>query len=189
VGLTKKQLENLPEYDDNSVIDYNYEEKVRDIYRSPNYEKPVYDQNSYSYDLDGDLYTTNSADHGIIKLYEEKLVANKKRKKVGEVNIGKRVETERTRVSVPVETERIVINRKTPTNKGQKINPHETDFQEGEIARIELYQETAKIKKEAFVSEEVEIKKEVEKDSLTAEETLRKEKLEINVDGKPVINE
>lgn len=53
----------------------------------------------------------NRADANI-KLYEERLVADKKRAKTGEVAIGKRVETETANVSVPIEKERVVIERR-----------------------------------------------------------------------------
>ena len=46
-----------------------------------------------------------------IKLYEERLTVNKHRDKTGEVSIGKRVETETKSVSVPIERERLVIDR------------------------------------------------------------------------------
>ncbi|MGB3615352.1 MAG: PRC-barrel domain-containing protein, partial [Elainellaceae cyanobacterium] len=34
-GLTKAQVENLPEYRDELVVDYDYEEQVRSVYRMP----------------------------------------------------------------------------------------------------------------------------------------------------------
>ena len=44
---------------------------------------------------------------------------------------------------------------------------------------MKVYEETVDIKKEAFVRQEVEVKKEVEKEVINTEETLRKEKLEM----------
>ena len=42
MGLsTKEQAENLPEYDDTMTVDYDYEERVRGIYRSPTAEHSV----------------------------------------------------------------------------------------------------------------------------------------------------
>jgi uncharacterized protein (TIGR02271 family) len=56
----------------------------------------------------------NQQDHQNLKLYEERLVANKSRVKTGEVSVGKHVETETARVAVPVEKERVIIERTTP---------------------------------------------------------------------------
>ncbi|NJL53037.1 MAG: hypothetical protein HC930_14095 [Hydrococcus sp. SU_1_0] len=44
-GLTKEQAENLPEYDENMTIDYDYEENVRKIYRGVEYDSTANDVN------------------------------------------------------------------------------------------------------------------------------------------------
>jgi len=121
----------------------------------------------------------NDRDHQKLKLYEERLVAKKTNHKTGEVVIGKRVETETARVSVPVEKERAVIERVTPEDAGTPINP-EAAFGEQEVVRMELYEETADIKKQAFLREEVNIRKEVETDTVEATEILRSEELDVH---------
>lgn len=123
-----------------------------------------------------------------IKLYEERLIADKERTKAGEVSVGKRIETETATVSVPVEKERIVVERINPTNLGE-VSPSATDFSGGEVARMEVYEESADIQKQAFVREEVSIRKEVERDTVEASETIRREELDVDVDGKPVIKQ
>lgn len=186
--LTREQVENLPEYNDDLTVDYKYEEQVRSAYRNPSYKSTAHTQETYNYDNDRDLYETRQSDHDIIKLYEERLITDKSRQKAGEVSIGKRVETEKARASVPIENERIVIERNNPSNLEQAVAPGEATFQEGEIARMEVYEETANIHKEAFVREEVTVRKEVQKERVTGEETLRREELDVDVDGNPVIN-
>ncbi len=121
-----------------------------------------------------------------IKLYEERLVADTTRQKVGDVTIGKHVETEQAQVSVPIETERVVIERIAPTDLG--ASAPEADFREGEVARIVTHEETPDIHKEAFIREEVSVRKEVEHNTVEAEATVRKEKLDINTDGAPVVD-
>jgi stress response protein YsnF len=56
------------------------------------------------------------------------------------------------------------------------------------VARVEVYEETADIQKQAFVREEVNIRKEVEHETVTSQETIRREELDVDVDGNPVIN-
>lgn len=187
-NLTREQVENLPEYNDDLTLDYGYEERVRGAYRTQGVQSANYSQDSYTYDREPELYGVRQNDHDRIKLYEERLIANKTRQKTGEVAIGKVVETERATASVPVEKERVVVERHNPTNPNQVVAPGEAAFQAGEVARMEVYEETADIHKEAYVREEVTVRKEVEKDTVTAQETLRREELDVDVDGNPIIN-
>jgi uncharacterized protein (TIGR02271 family) len=145
-----------------------------------------YDQTSYPYDRDSDLYGLNEQDHQTLRLYEERLIANKIRQKAGEVTVGKHVETETQRVSVPVEKERVVIERVSPTGQNV-VAPGVDAFQEGEVVRMDVYEETPDIRKEAFVREEVRVRKEVEQDTVEANETLRREELDIDKDGNPIV--
>lgn len=188
-SMTREQVEHLPEYNDHMTVDYDYEERVRNIYRPAQTAAttPTYNRNNYTYDHDQELYDTNEQAHRNLKLYEERLIANKARHKTGEVAIGKHVETETARVSVPVEKERVIIERNTPRG-AREVAPGEADFREGEAARMEVYEETADIQKKAFVREEVGIKKEVVRDTVNATEKVRREELDLDVDGRPVID-
>lgn len=191
VGLTsKEQAERLPDYDPTMTIDYNYEEKVRGVYRAEAQSPtPSFDRSSYNYDREPALYDLNEKDHATFKLYEEQLVTQKERQQTGQVTVGKRVETETAQASVPVESERVIIERRSPEQAKTPVTPGEVKFEEGVVARMEVYEETAEIKKEAFVREEVSVKKEVEKDTVTAQETLRREELDVDVEGNPVIEQ
>jgi len=191
IGMTREQAENLPEYDENQVIDYDYEETVRGVYRTqpqaatPAYNAASYNRETYKYDNEPNLYNVNDTDHQNIKLYEERLIANKQRRKAGEVAVGKHVETETARVSVPVEKERVIVERVTPADAGKAVAPGEASFAEGEVARMEVYEEGADIRKEAFVREEVKVKKEIERDTVEAKETIRREELDIDSGNLP----
>lgn len=134
-------------------------------------------------EVDEDIKTrTDIADDEKIRLYEERLLVNKQREKAGEVSIGKRVETETASVSVPVEKERIVIER-SDANVGTVVTPGTANFTGGTVAEVELYEETARIGKQAFVREEVSVRKEVETETVTGSETIRREELEVEADG------
>jgi uncharacterized protein (TIGR02271 family) len=197
-GLSKEQVERLPEYSDRYTVDYDYEERVRDVYR-PQISSlessatlsgtPAYDRNSYNYQQDASLYELNEQNHQTFRLYQERLIASKNRIKTGEVAIGKHIETETERVSVPLEKERVVIERVAATDTATAVSPNETAFTEGELARIELYEETPEIHKEAFVREEVRVKKVVDRETFNAEETVRREELDIDTQGSPVMDE
>jgi uncharacterized protein (TIGR02271 family) len=201
VGLTREQAENLPEFNERQTLDYDYEERVRGVYRQPGeYTTPVeasapldtgypntaYNPDSYTYDNEPSLYGLNEQDNQTLKLYEERLIATKQRQKTGEVSIGKRVETDTARVAVPVEKERVVIERITPTNAGVAVSATEANFREGEVTRIELHEETPEIRKEAFLREEVRVKKVVDQETVEAQETLRREELDVNSSNLPI---
>jgi uncharacterized protein (TIGR02271 family) len=256
VGLTRQQAEDLPEFKDNITADYEYEEQVRGVYRTPvtgsaagvspaidatapfnapigtgaapldtaisastpaplntatplNTPTPLdapvagaaitgdtlnqphpdtYNRDTYTYQQDAPLYELNDRDHQTLKLYEERLIANKNRVKTGEVAIGKRVETETARVSVPLEKERVVVERTTPADAGTAVAPGTADFREGEVARVEVYEETADIRKEAFVREEVNVTKVVDHETADARETIRREELDVKTEGTPVVD-
>lgn len=203
-SLTKEQAENLPEYDDDMTIDYDYEERVRMVYRGveynnnstvfseevQGYDSGAYNQksDSYSYDREPGLYAyQETGGPQSLKLYEERLVANKKRFLAGAVTVGKKVATETATVSVPVEQEKVIIERNNPTDTNA-VTLEEATFNEGEVVRVEVYKESADIEKQAFVREEVSVRKELERDTVFAEETIRREELDIKTDGEAVVN-
>lgn len=197
-ALSQHQIENLPKYMETDVVDYDYEERVRDVYRTTKLNtatapvttasKETYDRTNYAYDRDADLYNLNDTDHQNLRLYEERLIADKTRAKTGEVIIGKRVETETASVSVSLDKERVIIER-TTSHDEKAVTPDAGAFQEGEIARVEVYEETANIRKEAFVSGEVNVKKIVETETATSEEQIRTERIEVTSEGKTVVRD
>ncbi|MGB3299673.1 MAG: DUF2382 domain-containing protein, partial [Phormidesmis sp.] len=206
-GLTKDQVENLPEYDKNQTVDYDQEERVRGVYREPmaGQSAPVsgttpvegaamigrtdYTRDTYDYDThDADLYRTPATNdvNQPIQLYEERLVADKQRMKVGDVRVGKHVETEQAQVSVPVERERVVVERTTPTGTVAGDANHE--FVDGEVANVEVYEERADVRKESFVREEVNVRKETEQEMVTEKANIRREELDIDKGGTDVVS-
>ncbi|MBG1265824.1 DUF2382 domain-containing protein [Nostoc sp. WHI] len=210
VGLTREQAEDLPEFSERQALDYDYEERVRGVYRQPTdstlpvaplvpleataavdttYQQPVapaYNRDDYTYENEPALFGLNEQDHQTLKLYEERLVASKRSQKTGEVSIGKRVETETARVAIPVERERVVIERVTPANAGTAVSGREADFREGEVARIELHEEVADVRKEAVLREEVRVRKVVDQETVETQETVRREELDVNTSGLPI---
>ncbi|NJO49776.1 MAG: DUF2382 domain-containing protein [Leptolyngbyaceae cyanobacterium RM2_2_4] len=248
-GLSRHQAEQLPEYDEHMTVDYDYEERVRGVYRTAplengvpleglpletrttaapvrrpeepergsnippaqpvvlpinnptastdfdrtgrgaNRDRTPYNRSTYQYEQEPSLYAMNEQDHQTFRLYEEQLVAHKDRRKVGEVTIGKHIETETTQVAVPVQQERVVIQHSPTANRGTAVTPGTNDFQSGEVMRVDLYEETVDITKQPVVRDEVVIRKEVQQGTVTAEETLRREELDIDTAGRPLIDE
>ena len=198
VGITREQAENLPEYQEHTTLNYDYEEQVRGGYRTPSVEssatlgapsgRTTPSPDSYTYADDADLYDVSAHEDQTFKLYQERLVANKQRRKSGEVSISKHIETETARVAVPVEKERVVIERVTSQDTGKVVSAEATDFREGEVAHIDLYEEVPDIQKEAFLREEVRVQKVVDKETVEAQETIRREELDVDTDGTRIEN-
>jgi uncharacterized protein (TIGR02271 family) len=217
--LTKAQVEALPEFTDDLLIDYDQEEQVRGVYRSAtptmqnapaangvgyagaasapatNNTEPMldleagyagYDRDTYGYEKEPQLYGLNDQNHPNLKLYEERLIASKNRQKTGEAVISKRIETETANASVAVDKERVVVER-VPVNSGTVVTPGEASFQAGEVARMDVYEEVPEFHKEAFVREEVRVSKVVDQETATAQEQLRREELDIDTEGRPVV--
>lgn len=224
-GLTKEQVENLPEYHEHTNVDRDYENRVREGYRDlgenrsrqfhgkeyqvdeyraypgsaalhgvteqpagtstpTSSNQPAVD-GRYDYDREPGLFGMDKDAHQPIQLYQERLIADKERFKSGSVAVGKRVETETQEVSVPVSNERVVVERSQPNNsRPAKGNP---DFREGEVARVETYGEKADIHKEPFVREEVNVRKEVDRDTVKGREKVRREELDVNTKGNPEV--
>ncbi|BAY26192.1 hypothetical protein NIES2100_60060 [Calothrix sp. NIES-2100] len=185
-GLSKEQVERLPEYRENIVVNEDYEENVRNVYHPP-IGQLTNEQGTSGYQAP-DLFELNAQDQQTFKLYEERLIASKNRVKTGEVTVGKHIETETAQVSVPLQKERVVIERVTPTTE-TVVNAQELHFQEGEVARIEVYEETPDIRKETVVREEVRVRKVVDSNTVEAEETVRREELDIDTSGNLDVNE
>ncbi len=142
---------------------------------------------AYSYEQEPDLYALTESNHPSLKLYQERLVANKTRQKTGEAVISKRIETETATASISLDKERVVVEQ-MPVTGDTVIAPGEATFQGGEVSRIEVYEEVPAFQKEAFVREEVRVSKVVDQETATAEENLRREELDVNTDGSPVID-
>jgi uncharacterized protein (TIGR02271 family) len=172
--LSQDLVTSLPEYSDNLAVDYNYEEKIRNIFRR--------DKANVNDDSNEGM---NDREHQTLKLYEERLIAHKDRVSTGSVSVGKRVETETVKISVPVAKERVVIERKQPTNT-EPVAPGTISFTEGEIIRMEIYEESANVEKQTFVREEVEIRKEIDRDIVDLEDTVRREELKVDSDSDKV---
>jgi len=204
--LNKKQVEDLPEYHENTRVNRRYEEQVRTVYHPSSVEASVpleasapldqflatapeasHEHDTYNYKQEPAVYDLNSQDHQTLKLHEERLIAGKRRRQAGEVVVAKHIETETARVLLPLEKERVIIERTTGLQEAI-ASPSSIDFQEGEVARMKVYEETADIHKEAFVREEVRIRKEVEHNTVEAEEILRREELDVDTTNRQIVD-
>lgn len=175
---------------DRTVTDRTVTDRVADRSdRTVSNEMSDYDRDTYSYDRDPDLYGVSEQNARHLDLYEERLTAEKHTQKAGEVSIGKHVETETAEVAVPIEKERIVIEEHPTSSAEQVAVPADEAFHDDTVTRVETYEETPDIHKDVYVREEVNMRKEVERDTVNVKDQVRKEKLDLKVEGHPDVEQ
>jgi len=80
-GLSKQQVEGLPEYNDRMTVDYDIEQ--RGVYRpqvsTAQASTATYDRDTYNYHQEPSLYEMNEQAHQTLKLYEERRTNNASR--------------------------------------------------------------------------------------------------------------
>jgi len=112
-----------------------------------------------------------------LTLSEEELAVGKRRVASGEVEVGKRVETEHVRESVPVMREEVTIERRPATGTSTA-----STIEEGEI-RVPLSHEEVIVEKRVVPKEELVIKKHQVQGEEVVEEDVRRERVEVNRTG------
>jgi uncharacterized protein (TIGR02271 family) len=108
---------------------------------------------------------------------EEELRAGLRRREAGQVNVKKRVRTEREVVRVPKRREDVVIERVSVD--GEASGATEADIGEDEVV-VQVFEEEVVVSKKIVLKEEIRIRKKVVWDEEAVEVDLRKEEVEID---------
>jgi len=113
-----------------------------------------------------------------IHVKEERLHAEKRPVKAGEVRVRKEAHTETETLNVPVQREEVVIER-TPVHDRAATE----GIVEGDEIRIPVREEQVKVSKEAVVTEEVKVGKRVVQGTERVSGKVRKEKVKVEKKG------
>ena len=108
---------------------------------------------------------------------EEELRAGLRRREAGQVNVKKRVRTEREVVRVPKRREDVVIERVSVD--GEASGATEADIGEDEVV-VQVFEEEVVVSKKIVLKEEIRIRKKVVWDEEAVEVDLRKEEVEVD---------
>ena len=108
---------------------------------------------------------------------EEELRAGLRRREAGQVNVKKRVRTEREVVRVPKRREDVDIERVSVD--GEASGATEADIGEDEVV-VQVFEEEVVVSKKIVLKEEIRIRKRVAWDEEAVEVDLRKEEVEID---------
>lgn len=120
-----------------------------------------------------------------LQLLEERLVVDKERVKAGEVEVGKRVETRTEQLRVPLAREEAYIERRAVTDsrpvEGAVLGA------ERERVRVDLEAERAQVEKQAFVTEEVEVRRRTVTETRQVTGTVGREVLDVRPEGEVTV--
>lgn len=145
----------------------------------PEYVDTAYDQRK-DY-IDGDILQRDDLSKlDKIKLHEERLRVNKEKVQTGEIGLKKEVVTETQEIDVPVEKERVTVERHAV--EGDAVDGYNFDETADEI-RIPIHEEKVSVDKEAYVTEEVDVNTETVTENQKVSDTVRKEKLDVVESG------
>jgi len=145
----------------------------------PEYVDTAYDQRK-DYIDDDILKRDDLSKLDKIKLHEERLRVNKEKVQTGEIGLKKEVVTETQEIDVPVEKERVTVERHAV--EGDAVDGYNFDETADEI-RIPIHEEKVSVDKEAYVTEEVDVNTETVTENQKVSDTVRKEKLDVVESG------
>jgi uncharacterized protein (TIGR02271 family) len=114
-------------------------------------------------------------------LSEEELAIGKREVRAGEVEVNKRVETERVRDDVTLRREEVEVERRPITNAYDAAG---ATIGEDESIRIPLHAEEAVVEKRVVPKEEIVVRKHDVADTEMVEADLRRERAEVHSEGR-----
>lgn len=177
VPFDKELIKGAPAIDPDGHID---EAQEAELYRYYNVASTDTTVTPTADVADHDIAPENLAD-GEAVVHEERLNVGKERVEVGRARLRKHVVTEHQTVTVPVQKEKLVIERE-PINE---VVDGEHRLTEGE-SEIVLHEERPVISKETVATEKVSLSKEVVTDQQQVSAEVGKERVEVvqdDVDG------
>ncbi|VTR94113.1 Uncharacterized protein OS=Singulisphaera acidiphila (strain ATCC BAA-1392 / DSM 18658 / VKM B-2454 / MOB10) GN=Sinac_4599 PE=4 SV=1: DUF2382 [Gemmata massiliana] len=123
-------------------------------------------------------------DGRVIQLKKEHLRADKETVSAGEVKVRKEVHTEHKQITVPVEREEVVIERRPAS--GKRVSGAELEAEE---IRIPTKEERVHVTKEAVLKEEVSVGKRKVHDTKTVAGDVREEELVVESEGEAKVRQ
>jgi uncharacterized protein (TIGR02271 family) len=120
--------------------------------------------------------------HRTIQLREEQLRISKTPVKTGEIKVGKEVHTDRQTVSVPVEREEVVIERRPTAG-------HAAGDVKAEEIRIPVKEEKVNDSKQTVATEEARVGKRKVRDTKKVSEDVKREELTVETEGEAKVRQ
>jgi uncharacterized protein (TIGR02271 family) len=184
INRASSEFTTLPEYSGEG-IDRGYEDRVRQSWGSSTSGRTAAAGATSSQHHDDQFNDSNffgrrrkgRENESYFTRSEEELRVGKRQQEAGEVDVKKRVETERVSKSVPVTRDEVTVERRPASGQtaSGKIGENEV--------RIPLMAEEAVVEKRTVPQEEVVVRKHSVQDEQTVEADLKKERLDVSEKG------
>ncbi|MDH6056322.1 DUF2382 domain-containing protein [Umezakia ovalisporum] len=123
--IDKSEVELMPEYLEQKTP--HLQRKVDELNHTNSNKQMLYSQSQTGKSAEGE-------DENIVRLLEERLIAEHSKRKIGEVIVRKEIQTRM--VQVPVRSEKLIIEQVSPENKQLA----EIDLSQGETSGVQLMQ-------------------------------------------------
>lgn len=137
------------------------------------------DQQPFTHDQDSSRTHVNEDDDIKVELAEEELSARKRGVDRGDVRIDKTVVAEEQTLDVPVTEERVNVSRRS-VDRG--VSADDTAFEGGTI-EVPVRGEEVDVRKDARVTEEIDISKDAVQETERVTDTVRREEAQIDESG------
>ena len=122
-----------------------------------------------------------------IQLYEERLFAQKQRVKTGEVKISKTIVTETSQEDIPITREKIVIEIESIYSSQTRVDFGEAEVSADGTVRMGIYEEQTEVCRQIVPYQNVSIRKESVRDVVSTQQVVRKEELDVQIEGNPEV--
>lgn len=123
---------------------------------------------------------TERPDEQTLELREEELVVHRDMRDVGEATIRTRVEEVPARLEVDAHSEEVEVER-VPV--GQVVSERKDPYQDGDVLIVPIYEEQLVVTKRLILREQLRVRRVTNTQRQLFEETLRKERAEIEDPG------
>ena len=179
VAAEKDHVKNAPAFDDDEEITPEFEAKVREYFgveRSAGYdERTTYGDYYGGVGYKPTAGTTTAADTDELRVQrtEEELRVGTRERKVGAINVRKRVRIDRERMAVPTRREEVHVDRVPVEGKAT-----EAEIGDAEIS-VPITEEEVVVEKRPVAKEEVRIRKDVVEGTEVVEEDVRREEVDV----------
>jgi uncharacterized protein (TIGR02271 family) len=173
VSVDKDTAKNGPTFDDDREITPEFENEVYSYYGLQRSEESS--EESGSYYAEETASDVRDEDELRVQRTEEELAAGTREREAGQVNVRKRVRTDRESIEVPTRREEVTVER-VPVSEGEAT---EAQIGDDEV-RVPVTEEEVVVEKRPVAKEEVRIRKDVVEDTEVVEEDVRREEVDVD---------
>ncbi len=196
--LNRNEFGTLPEYDDSQPLEAG---QAREMYQMMPLEQSlpveatlaggavtaVVSEQAVTEPIPEAAVQPQSSGERPIQLYEERLVTQKQRVKTGEIKISKRTVTESVEAAVPITREKVIIEIESIYGGETRVDFGDAQVDEDGAMRMGIYEEQAEVCRRIVPYQNVSVRKEIVQDVVRAQETLRREELDVQTEGAPYV--